>query len=65
MQIHHYTFAGILIASAIGLSACDNSGDPSSTGSTNAPAMQSDEAPAQAIPAPDENTPTDGTNTGG
>lgn len=67
MQIHRYAFAGILAASAMALSACEG-GDPGSTGSTDAPAIQGENAPAQAIPAPSdgqENKPAEGTNTGG
>lgn len=68
MLIRHYAFAGILALSGAGLSACDGGGDPGTTGSTNAPAIQGDEAPTQALPTPtdgQDSAPTDGTNTGG
>lgn len=45
------TAAGIFVLSAIGLSACDG-GDPTSTGSTNPPAVQSEDSPTQVMPAP-------------
>ena len=59
--------AGIFVLSAIGLWACDG-GDPASTGSTNPPAVQGEEAPSQALPAPTEeqNAPaSESTGSGG
>jgi len=58
--------AGIFVLSAVGLSACDG-GDPASTGSTNPPAVQSEEAPTQVMPAPteDQNAPASGSSGSG
>jgi hypothetical protein len=59
--------AGIVILAAAGLSACD--GGPETTGSTTPPAVQGEETPTQAMPAPPEGQDTapasEGTNSGG
>jgi hypothetical protein len=59
--------AGILVLSAVGLSAC-NGDDPATTGSTNPPAVQSQDAPSQAMPTPTEDpnaAPASGTDSNG
>ncbi len=64
MHFRDYAATGIFIAAAIGLSACDG-GDPTTTGSTNPPAAQGEEAPTQALPAPtDGQEGTTGSETG-
>ncbi len=51
MQHLKYATTGILVLFAAGLSAC-GSDDPTTTGSTNPPAAQSEQTTTEATPAP-------------